>query len=109
MYVFVVFGNGGGLLFVILHDYVNLRVCNLYNPYHTGRSQTFESKKSLTVELVICLRCFNRENTERSHSSEKCIQDEDKIQNSPKLSYTGVRLCCHAMRKVNREKSYWVP
>ena len=43
-------------------------------------SQTFESTKLLMVELTRCLGYFNRENTvfKRSHSSEKCVQDEDK-------------------------------
>ena len=32
------------------------------------------------VELTRCLGYYNRENTvfKRSHSSEKCVQDEDK-------------------------------
>ena len=43
-------------------------------------SQTFESTKLLMVELTRCLGYFKRENTvfNRSHSSEKCDQDEDK-------------------------------
>ena len=43
-------------------------------------SQTFESTKLLMVELTRCLGYFNRENTvfKRLHSSEKCVQDEDK-------------------------------
>ena len=43
-------------------------------------SQTFESTKLLMVELTRCLGYFKRENTvfKRSHSSEKCDQDEDK-------------------------------
>ena len=38
MHVLVMFGSGGGLLFiyVLLHDCVNVRVCNLHSLHYTG-------------------------------------------------------------------------
>ena len=52
-----------------------------------SRSQTFESTKRLMVELTRCLGHLNRENTvfKRSHSSEKCVQDEDKRCARPRI------------------------
>ena len=45
-----------------------------------GWSQTFESTKRLIVEFTSCFGYFRREKTDfkRSHSSEKCDQEEDK-------------------------------
>ena len=43
MHVLVVFGNGGGLLlcpFTRLR--VNVRVCNLHNPHHTGHIENYK-------------------------------------------------------------------
>ena len=52
MHVLVVFGNGGGLLFnyVILHDCVNVRACNLHNAHHTGH---IENSKQHTADLQL--------------------------------------------------------
>ena len=42
--------------------------------------QTFDSTTLLMVELTMCFGYFKSENTvfRRSHSSQKCDQDEDK-------------------------------
>ena len=44
MHVPVVFGNGGGLLFMSFYtgDYVNVRVCSLHNPHHTGHIENYK-------------------------------------------------------------------
>ena len=51
MHVLVVFGNDGGLLFIPLHDYVNVRVCNLHNPHHTGHIENYK-KHTANLPLV---------------------------------------------------------
>ena len=50
-------------------------------------SQTFESTKFLMAESMRCLGYFKRENTvfNRSHSSEKCDQEEDKLCARPSI------------------------
>ena len=51
MHVIVMFGNGGGLLFMsFLHDYVNVRVCNLHNLHRTGH---IENHKQHTADLQL--------------------------------------------------------
>ena len=37
-------------LYVLLHDYVNVRVCNLLNPHHTGG---IENRKQHTADLQL--------------------------------------------------------
>ena len=38
------------VVYVLLHDYVNVRVCNLHNPHHTGH---IENRKQHTADLQL--------------------------------------------------------
>ena len=54
MDLFVVFDKSGGLsvVYVILHDYVNVRVCN---PHHTGHIENYQQNTADLQLLALAL------------------------------------------------------
>ena len=69
------------VVYVILHDYVNVRVCNPYNPHHTGHNENYQTKHcrftvggfgSSTFNSCAIFRLTNTGWMEVCNSTEEC-------------------------------------